>query len=67
MKDNFEYLKIPNQLGEDPGLFETFKNLGHEKETKKYQEDRAKIYKKYYPDGMKLEYIRKSNNPNHND
>jgi hypothetical protein len=33
LKDNFEYLKIPNQLGEDPGLFETFKNLGHEKET----------------------------------
>ena len=25
LKDNFEYLKIPNQLGEDPGLFETFK------------------------------------------
>ena len=67
LKDNYNYLKIPNQLGEDPGLYETFKNLGHEKETKKYQEDRANIYKKYYPDGMKLEHIRKSNNPNHND
>ncbi|WP_418179384.1 fatty acid cis/trans isomerase [Aliarcobacter lanthieri] len=60
LKNNFEYLKVPNQLGEDPSLYQTFKNLGHEKETKKYQEDRANIYQKYYPEGMKLEYIRKS-------
>ncbi|MFX4253368.1 fatty acid cis/trans isomerase, partial [Aliarcobacter butzleri] len=35
-------------------------NLGREEDTKKYEEYRTKIYKKYYPDGMKLEYIRKS-------
>ncbi|MFW2600058.1 fatty acid cis/trans isomerase [Aliarcobacter butzleri] len=60
LKNNFKALSIPNQLGEDPSLYETFKNLGREEDTKKYEEYRAKIYKKYYPDGMKLEYIRKS-------
>jgi len=60
LKDNFKYLEIPNHLGEDPGLFQTFKNLGHEVETKAYQEYRANIYHKYYPEGMKLEHIRKS-------
>ena len=67
LKDNFEYLKVPNQLGEDPTLYQTFKNLGHEKETKKYQEDRANLYKKYYPEGVKLEHIRKSDNKKNED
>ncbi len=62
LKNNFENLKIPNQLGEDPSLFQTFKNLGKEKETKTYQENRAALYKKYYKDGLKLNYLRDSSN-----
>ena len=62
LKNNFENLKVPNQLGEDPSLFQTFKNLGKEKETKTYQENRAAIYKKYYKDGLKLNYLRNSSN-----
>ena len=60
LKDNFINLKIPNQLGEDPSLFQTFKNLGKESETKAYSKNRADIYKKYYKDGLKMEYIRNS-------
>lgn len=62
LKDNYENLKIPNQLGEDPSLFQTFKNLGKEKETKAYQINRAALYKKYYKDGLKLNYLRNSTN-----
>ena len=60
LKDNFINLKIPNQLGEDPSLFQTFKNLGKESETKAYSKNRADIYKKYYKYGLKMEYIRNS-------
>ncbi|QKF74124.1 fatty acid cis/trans isomerase [Aliarcobacter faecis] len=62
LKNNFENLKIPNQLGEDPSLFQTFKNLGKEKETKDYQTNRAALYKKHYKDGLKLNYLRNSPN-----
>lgn len=67
LEDNFKYLRVPNQLGEDPTLFTTFKALGYEKETKAYQKYRADIYSQYYPNGMKLEYIRKSSNKEIND
>ena len=36
LKNNFENLKVPNQLGEDPSGFQTFKNFGKEKETKTF-------------------------------
>src|SRR5574344_1128810 len=62
LKDNFINLKIPNQLGEDPSLFQTFKNLGKESETKAYSKNRADIYKKYYKGGLKLNYLRHSSN-----
>ncbi len=62
LKNNFVNLKIPNQLGEDPSLFQTFKNLGNENETKAYQKNKAALYKKYYKDGLKLNYLRSSPN-----
>lgn len=62
LEDNLVNLEIPNQLGEDPTLFQTFKNLGQEKSVLDYSANKAKAYKKHYPDGLKVEYLRKSPN-----
>ncbi|OCL95310.1 fatty acid cis/trans isomerase [Aliarcobacter thereius] len=62
LRENLHNLEIPNQLGEDPTLYKTFKNLNHEKEIRAYNKNKEEIYNKYYPNGMKLEYLRKSPN-----
>lgn len=61
LKDNFHNLTIPNQLGEDPSLFQTFKNLKHEKEILAYEKNKEEIYKNYYPNGINLDVIWKGN------
>ncbi|NLN13431.1 MAG: peptidylprolyl isomerase [Arcobacter skirrowii] len=60
LEQNLKNLEIPNQLGEDPTLYSTFKNLGHKDEVLAYFKNKNEVYNKHYKDGLKLEYLRKS-------
>lgn len=61
LEDNFENLKIPNELGDDPSLIATYRGLKKEKEIIAYQDSKSSAYKKAYPDGLNLNMIWKGN------
>jgi len=61
LHDNIKNLFIPNQYGENPGILQTTSILDNYDLAKKYQENRSKIYKQYYPNGLDLNSIWKGN------
>jgi hypothetical protein len=67
LHDNIPNLSIPNEYGEDPSLFKTFKVLDNYELSKKYQINKAKLYKSYYPEGLSLDSIWKGNQNQEND
>jgi len=67
LHDNIPNLSIPNEYGEDPSLFKTFKALDNYELAKKYETNKALIYKQYYPKGLSLDAIWKGNQKEEND
>ncbi len=67
LHDNIPNLSIPNEYGEDPSLFKTFKALDNYELAKKYETNKALIYKQYYPKGLSLDAIWKGNQKEQND
>ncbi|MBP6715146.1 MAG: fatty acid cis/trans isomerase [Aliarcobacter sp.] len=67
LHDNIPNLSIPNEYGEDPSLFKTFKVLDNYELSKKYHTNKAKIYNSYYPDGLSINSIWKGNQKEEND
>ncbi len=61
LKNNYNNLKIPNQLGENPSLYKTFKNLSKEKQITEYQTYKTDSYAKYFPDGFSIDMIWRGN------
>lgn len=61
LHDNLKNLAIPNQFGEDPNISKTFSILDNYKLSKQYQTNKAKVYKRYYPQGLSLDSIWKGN------
>ncbi len=61
IEDNFENIKIPNELGDDPSLIETYNALKNEKQIVAYQDYKSNAYKKAYPNGLNLNMIWKGN------
>ena len=49
LHDNIPNLSVPNEYGEDPSLYKTFKALDNYELSKKYHTNKASIYKQYYP------------------
>lgn len=67
LHDNLSNLSIPNEYGEDPSLYKTFKALDNYELTKKYETNKALIYKQYYPNGLSMDAIWKGNQNQEND
>ena len=67
LHDNLINLSIPNEYGEDPSLFKTFKALDNYELSKKYHINKAFVYKQYYPKGLDLNAIWKGNSNTQND
>lgn len=61
LHDNIPNLSIPNEYGEDPSLFKTFKALDNYELSKKYHTNKALIYNQYYPNGLNFDAIWKGN------
>ena len=61
LHDNIPNLSIPNEYGEDPSLFKTFRVIDNYELSKQYHTNRAKIYKQYFPKGLPMEAIWKGN------
>lgn len=67
LHDNIANLSIPNEYGEDPSLYKTFKALDNYELAKKYETNKAQIYKQYYPKGLSMDAIWKGNPNQEND
>lgn len=67
LHDNIPNLSIPNEYGEDPSLYKTFKALDNYELAKKYHKNRASIYNQYYPNGLNIDAIWKGNKKEQND
>jgi hypothetical protein len=67
LHDNISNLSIPNEYGEDPSLYKTFKALDNYELAKKYETNKAQIYKQYYPKGLFMDAIWKGNSNQEND
>lgn len=67
LHDNLSNLSIPNEYGEDPSLYKTFKALDNYELAKKYETNKAQIYKQYYPNGLSMDAIWKGNENQEND
>jgi hypothetical protein len=67
LHDNLPNLSIPNEYGEDPSLYKTFKALDNYELAKKYETNKALIYKQYYPNGLSMDAIWKGNKNQEND
>ncbi|MDD2292301.1 MAG: fatty acid cis/trans isomerase, partial [Aliarcobacter sp.] len=67
LHDNLPNLSIPNEYGEDPSLYKTFKALDNYELAKKYETNKALIYKQYYPNGLSMDAIWKGNTNQQND
>ena len=67
LHDNLPNLSIPNEYGEDPSLYKTFKALDNYELAKKYETNKALIYKQYYPNGLSMDAIWKGNKNQQND
>ena len=67
LHDNIPNLSIPNEYGEDPSLYKTFKALDNYELAKKYHKNRALIYNQYYPNGLNIDAIWKGNKKEQND
>lgn len=61
LHDNIENLFIPNQYGDNPSILKTTSILDNYELAKKYQENKSKIYKQYYPKGLDINSIWKGN------
>jgi hypothetical protein len=67
LHDNIENLFIPNQYGDNPSIFKTTSILDNYKLAKKYQENKSKVYKQYYPKGLDINSLWKGNKKQEND
>ena len=67
LHDNIPNLSVPNEYGEDPSLYKTFKALDNYELSKKYHTNKAEIYKQYYPQGLSINDIWKGNQKEQND
>ena len=67
LHDNIPNLSVPNEYGEDPSLYKTFKALDNYELSKKYHTNKAEIYKQYYPQGLSINDIWKGNQKEDND
>jgi hypothetical protein len=67
LHDNLPNLSIPNEYGEDPSLYKTFKALDNYELAKKYETNKALIYKQHYPNGLSMDAIWKGNKNQEND
>ena len=67
LHDNIDNLFIPNQYGDDVNILKTFSILDNYDLAKKYQTNKSKIYKQYYPHGLGLDSIWKGNKKDDND
>jgi len=67
LHDNLSNLSIPNEYGEDPSLYKTFKALDNYELAKKYETNKALVYKQYYPNGLVMDAIWKGNKNQEND
>ncbi len=61
LNKNLKNLSIPNKYGENPDLLETFTIIKNYQQAEIYFNNKNKIYKKYYKDGLSLENIWKGN------
>jgi hypothetical protein len=60
-------LYIPNEEGNNPGILKTFNILRDYSYIKNYFDNKAFLYKQYYPKGVPLEAIWKGNQQKEND
>lgn len=67
LHDNLNNLAIPNEKGDNPGIFETFAISDYAEETIAYYQNRNNLYKKYYEKGLPLDAIWKGNQKEKND
>lgn len=67
LHDNIPNLSVPNEYGEDPSLYRTFKALDNYELSKKYHTNKAQVYREYYPNGLSLNNLWKGNNQKEND
>ena len=70
LHDNIKNLFIPNQYGDNPSILDTTSILDNYELTTKYQNNKSKIYKQYYPNGLDINSIWKGNiqkDKEHND
>jgi hypothetical protein len=67
LHDNIENLFIPNQYGDNPSITKTTSILDNYELAKKYQINKSKIYKQYYPKGLDINSIWKGNKNDEND
>lgn len=61
LHDNLDNLNIPNQYGDDPNLLKTLSILDNYKLAKQFNENKSKLYSRYYPNGIGLESLWKGN------
>jgi len=61
LHDNIKNLFIPNQYGENPSILKTTSILDNYELAKKYEINKSKIYKQYYPNGLDINSIWKGN------
>jgi hypothetical protein len=61
LHDNIDNLFIPNQYGDNPNILKATSILNNYALAKKYQTNKSKIYKQYYPKGLDLNSIWKGN------
>jgi hypothetical protein len=67
LHDNIENLFIPNQYGDNPSILKTTSIIDNYELAKKYQTNKSKIYKQYYPEGLGMNSIWKGNKTDKND
>jgi len=67
LHDNIANLYIPNEEGNNPGILKTINILRDYSYIKNYFDNKATLYKQYYPKGLPLEAIWKGNNQEEND
>ncbi|CAM3433877.1 fatty acid cis/trans isomerase [Arcobacter aquimarinus] len=67
LHNNIPNLSIPNEYGEDPSLYKTFKALDNYELAKKYHKNRGSIYNQHYPNGLNIDAIWKGNKKEQND
>lgn len=67
LHDNISNLYIPNEEGNNPGILKTFNILRDYSYIKNYFDNKAFLYKQYYPNGVPLEAIWKGNQEKEND